>query len=145
MSLPTPSQSVSQKRFHQCVNHKKKLTLRHPSPTFGSFSFFQASIWLGVDKVLQELTKSYKNELRHLLQCCILIPRGGWCHQNYYSPQRILRNSYGPARNMKQFGLGWLKCVTGLSNWKTHAIDLKKRLMAWVFTIIFTLTRPKCM
>ena len=42
MSLPTPSQSVSHKRFHQCVNHKKKLSLRHPLPTFGSFSLFQA-------------------------------------------------------------------------------------------------------
>ena len=39
-----PSQSVSQKRFHQCVNHKKKLSLRRPLPTFDSFSFFQASI-----------------------------------------------------------------------------------------------------
>ena len=75
MFLPIPSQFVSHKGFHQCVNHKKKLTLRHPSPTFGSFSFFQASIGLGVDKLLQELTKSYKNELRHLLQCYILIPR----------------------------------------------------------------------
>ena len=75
MFLPIPSQFVSHKGFHQCVNHKKKLTLRHPSPTFGSFSFFQASIWLGVDKVLQELTKSYKNELRHLFQCCIFNPR----------------------------------------------------------------------
>ena len=75
MSLPTPSQSVSHKRFHQCVNHKKKLSLRHPLPTFGSFSFFQASLWLGVNKVLQKLTKSYKSELRHLFQCCILIPR----------------------------------------------------------------------
>ena len=76
MSLPTPSQSVSHKRFHyQCVNHKKKLSLRHPLQTFGSFSFFQASIWLGVNKVLQKVTKSYKNELRLLFQCCILIPR----------------------------------------------------------------------
>jgi hypothetical protein len=73
MSLPTPSQSVSHKRFHQCLNHKKKLNLRHPLPTFGSFSFFQASILLGVDKVLQKLTKSYKSELRHLFQCRILI------------------------------------------------------------------------
>jgi len=60
MSLPTPSQSVSHKRLHQCVNHKKKLSLRHLLPTFGSFSFFQASLWLGVDKVLQKLKKSYK-------------------------------------------------------------------------------------
>ena len=75
MSLPTPSQSVSHKRFHQCVNHKKNLSLRHPLPAFGSFSFFQASLWLEVDKVLQKLTKSYKNEPRHLFQCCILIPR----------------------------------------------------------------------
>jgi hypothetical protein len=75
MSLPNPSQSVSHKRFHQCVNHKKKLSLRHPLPTIGSFSFFQTSLWLGVDKVLQKLAKSYKSELKHLFQCCILIPR----------------------------------------------------------------------
>ena len=30
--------------FHQCVNHKKKLCLRYVLPTFGSFSFFQASL-----------------------------------------------------------------------------------------------------
>ena len=75
MTLPTPSQSVSHKRFHQCVNHKKKLHLRHPLPTFGSFSFFQASLWLGVNKVHQKQTKSCKSELKHLFQCCILIPR----------------------------------------------------------------------
>ena len=61
MSLPTPSQSVSHKRFHQCVDNKKKVILRDPFPTFGSFSFFQACLWLGVDKVvLQKLKKSYK-------------------------------------------------------------------------------------
>ena len=32
-------------------------------------------LWLGVNKVLQKITKSYKNELRHLFQWCILIPR----------------------------------------------------------------------
>ena len=68
MPLPTPSQSVSHKWFHHCMNHKKKLNLRHPLTTFGSFSFFQASIWLRVDKVLPKLTKSYKSELRHLFQ-----------------------------------------------------------------------------
>ena len=45
-----PNKSVSQKRFHQFVNHRKKLCLRHPLPMFDSFSFFQASIWLGLDK-----------------------------------------------------------------------------------------------
>ena len=75
MSLLTPSQSVSHKRFHQWVNHKKKISLRHPLPSFGSFSFFQASLWLGVDKVLQKLTKSYKSKVRHLFQCCNWIPR----------------------------------------------------------------------
>ena len=74
MSLPTPSQSVSHKWFHQCVNLKKKQSLRHPLSMFGSFSFFQESIWLRVDKVLRKLTKLYENELRHLFQCCILIP-----------------------------------------------------------------------
>ena len=75
MSLLTLSQSVSQKQFRQCVNHKKKPSFRHPLPTFGSFTFFQASLCLGVDKVLQKLTKSYKSELRHVFQRCILIPR----------------------------------------------------------------------
>ena len=72
MFLPTPCQFVSHKRFHQCANHKKELSLRHLLTTFDSFSFFQASLWLGVDKVLQKLTKT---ELKHLFQCCILIPR----------------------------------------------------------------------
>ena len=52
----------------------KKSSLKHPLRTFGSFTFFRASLWLGVNKVLQKLTKSYKGELRHLFQCCILIP-----------------------------------------------------------------------
>ena len=72
--MPTPSQSVSHKWFHQCVNHKKKLCLSYPSSNFGGFSFFKASLLLRVDKVLQKLTKSHKSELRHLLQSCILIP-----------------------------------------------------------------------
>ena len=71
MTLLTPSQCVSHKWFHQCVNLKKKPSLRHPIPTFGSFDFFQTSLWLVVDKVLQKLTKS---DPRHLFQCCILIP-----------------------------------------------------------------------
>ena len=75
MSFPTPSQSVSHKQFHQCLNYKKKLSLWHPLPTFCRFSFFQASLWLGVDKVLQKLPKSYKSEVRHLFHCYILIPR----------------------------------------------------------------------
>ena len=83
MSLPTPNQSVSHKQFHQCVNHKKKLSLRHFLPTFGSFSFFQATIWLGVDKELQKLTKSYKSGHRHLFQCCILIPRKCLCKTTF--------------------------------------------------------------
>ena len=42
-------------------------------PTFCSFSFWQASLWLGFDKVLKKLTKFYKCELRHSFQCCISI------------------------------------------------------------------------
>ena len=57
------------------MNHKKKLSLKHLLPTFGSFSFFQASLWLGVDKVLQKLTKPHQHELRHLFQSCFLISR----------------------------------------------------------------------
>ena len=74
-SLLTQSQSVSLKRFHQCVNHKKNLSLGYPLLTFGSFSFFHAFIWLGVDKILQKLAKCYESYLRHLFQCYILIPR----------------------------------------------------------------------
>ena len=74
MSLLTTSQSFSHKWFHQCIIHKKKLSLRHPLPTFGSFSFFQASLWLG-QWGTSKLTKFYTNELRHLFQCCILISR----------------------------------------------------------------------
>ena len=68
MFLPNPSQSVSRKRFHQCVNHEACFT------NFGSFRIFQSSLWLGVNKVLQKVTKLYKSELRNLLQYCILIP-----------------------------------------------------------------------
>ena len=104
MSLPTPSQSVSHKWFHQCVNLKKKQSLRHPLSMFGSFSFFQESIWLRVDKVLRKLTKLYENELRHLFQCCILIPRK--CPRKtpfQYtvppSPSLDFWSSYGPAQD----------------------------------------------
>ena len=38
MSLPTPSQSVSHKRFHQCVNHKKKLSYKHFLPIMTKYS-----------------------------------------------------------------------------------------------------------
>ena len=50
-----------------------KLSLRHLVPTFVSFRLFQASLWLGVDNVLEKLTEYYESELRHL--CCLLIPR----------------------------------------------------------------------
>ena len=56
MSLPTPSTSVSHRRFHQCVNHENKLDLRHPLPSFGSFGFFQASIWLKNKQTLVKLS-----------------------------------------------------------------------------------------
>ena len=75
MSLLTPSQSVSHKWFHQCVNHKQKLSLRHPLPTFGSFSYFQTSLSLGVEQGLQKLPKFDINDLRLLFHCFILIPR----------------------------------------------------------------------
>ena len=68
MSLLTPSQSVSHKQFHQCVKHKNRLSWSL-LPTSGIFSFFQASLWLRVKKVLQKLSKSDKSELSHLFQC----------------------------------------------------------------------------
>ena len=55
-----------------CINPKKTLSLRHPS---SNFSYFQISLWLGVDKGLQKLPKSDKNELRLLFDCFILISR----------------------------------------------------------------------
>ena len=121
MSFLTPSQSVSHKRVHQCVNQKKKLSLWHPLSTFGNFSFFQESLWLMVNKVLQKLTICYKRELKHLFQCCILISRKWPCKTPFQhtvppSPQfladqltlphpggggrldcALLRPSYGPA------------------------------------------------
>ena len=76
MHLPTPSQSVSLKWFHQCVNLKKKLSFRHPLPTFDSFSFFRHPFDSRLMRyILQKLTKSFEIELRHLFQCCILIPK----------------------------------------------------------------------
>ena len=59
MSLPTPSTSVSHRRFHQCVNHENKLDLRHPLPSFGSFGFFQASIWLKNEQTLVKLSSDF--------------------------------------------------------------------------------------
>ena len=129
MSLPASSQFVSHKQFHQHVNHKKKLSLRQPLPTsFGSFSFFQVSLWLlGVDKVLQKLPKSCKCQLWHLFQCFILIPRkphfntqwerwgqGTSAIHDYTWTQRSLRkvrNSYSP-HNLPTFLMlnnwGWI-------------------------------------
>ena len=76
MSLLTQSQSFSHKRFNRYVNHKKKLSLRHPLPTFGTFSFFQPSLWLGDNEVhTSKSNKILESELTHLFQCCILIPR----------------------------------------------------------------------
>ena len=102
MSLPTPSTSVSHRRFHQCVNHENKLDLRHPLPSFGSFGFFQASIWLGVDKVLQILTKFYKSDIYFNVASWFpgnvrLKP-----HFNTQCPHpRIFKPSYGPVSGMR--------------------------------------------
>ena len=79
MSLPTQRLFVSNKWYHQRVNHIKKLNLWHPIQNFGNFSFFQAFLGLWVYKVLLKLKKSYKSEFRHLFQWCILIPRKCQC------------------------------------------------------------------
>ena len=63
MSLLTPNQSVSHKWFYHCVNHKKKLSLFILLPVFDSFSFFKASLWLLVDKVLQKIQNLIKVRL----------------------------------------------------------------------------------
>ena len=76
MSLPTPSQSVSHKWFHQCVNHKKEAWgVLYQCLVVLAFSRHPFDSGLITDKVLQKLTKSYKSEIRHLFQCCILILR----------------------------------------------------------------------
>ena len=66
MSLLTPGQSISQKRFRQCVNHKKKPSLRHPFPTFGGFNFFRHPFASGS-------TKSYKR-LKNLFTAASWYP-----------------------------------------------------------------------
>ena len=99
----TPSQSVSHKWFYQCVNHRKNLSLMHPLPAFGSFRFFQASLWLRVKKVLETLTKSYKSEIRHLCQCCILFP---WKCRRKTSFQHTV-----PPPLYPQFRLSWLHII----------------------------------
>ena len=134
MSLATPSQSVSHKRFHQCVNHKKKLSLRHPLPTFGSFSFFfRHQLDSGLIRyILQKLTKSYKNELRHLFQYCILIPRKCQrktpCQHTVPSPLRYSKSHI--------FSETWHKMILGvivlncLSQWFLSVLSnpLKSRI-----------------
>ena len=141
----------------------KKLSLRHPLPTFGSYSFFQASIWLRDDKVLQKLTKSYKNELRHLFQCCILIPRKcprktpfqhtvQWC-EGARSPSMPLVSA-GPVKNHSEglrvkssfmdvyFSVSWVvkfsrvgfKINTILSDIHTNQIIWPK-LKTWILVI----------
>ena len=42
---------------------------------FGSFSYFQTFLSLGVEQRLQKLPKFYINDLRLLFHCNILIPR----------------------------------------------------------------------
>ena len=42
-------------------------------------------------KVLQKLTKSYKSELRHLFQCCILIPRNVHVKPHFNTQWRELK------------------------------------------------------
>ena len=59
--LPTPSWSVTHKQFYQCVNTKKKLSLGYSLSSFSSYSYFQTSLWLGVEKGLQKLTRFDKN------------------------------------------------------------------------------------
>ena len=94
MALNVVWQMVASKRFNYHEDGMKKLLhnqqgtihilrKRHPLSTFGSFSFFQAALWLGVDKVLQKLTKSYRSELWHLFQFCILIPRKCPCKNQF--------------------------------------------------------------
>ena len=90
------------------MNHKKQLRLRHPLPTFGSFSFFQASLWLGVNKVLQKQTKSYKSVHRHLFQCCILIPKK-------YSRKNPFKLTVPPPPSS-----GFLDLPTALLNERSH-------------------------
>ena len=99
MSLPTQRLFVSNKWYHQRVNHIKKLNLWHPIQNFGNFSFFQAFLGLWIYKVLLKLKKSYKSEFRHLFQWCILIPRKCQCKtpfQHTVPPPLILAYELTP-------------------------------------------------
>ena len=59
----------------QIVNSKKEAIFEYPLSNFGSFSYFQTSLSLGVEQGLQKLQKFDINDLRLLFHCNILIPR----------------------------------------------------------------------
>ena len=82
---------------------------------FGSFSYFQTSLSLGVEQGLQKLPKFDINDLKHLFHYYILIPRKcprktpfktqyWYCGRNLPPPDWIFQNlrrsphpgSYGP-------------------------------------------------
>ena len=93
------------------------------------------SLWLQVDKVLQKLTKSYKSELRHLFQCCILIPRK--ClfktpFQHTVPPpsdfQTVLRPCYVP-------GSSWFSEMTHTQFWNRDKMTSgKEHQLCFLFT-----------
>ena len=73
--MPTPSWSVPYKQFYYLVNSKKEAEFEYPLSNFGSFSYFQTSISVGVEQRLQRLPKFDINDLKLSFHCCILIPR----------------------------------------------------------------------
>ena len=63
MSLPTPSQFVSHKQFHQCVNHKKAKFEASITNFWYIVLAFPGISLTRVEKVFQKLTKSYKSDI----------------------------------------------------------------------------------
>ena len=75
MFLLTPSQSVSHKGFHQCVNHKKKLSWGILYQLLVVLAFSRHQFDSGSIRYFKNWQNLIKINSRHLFQCCILIPR----------------------------------------------------------------------
>ena len=68
---PTPSWFVPYKQFYQHVKFKKEAKFEYPLSNFGSFSYFQTSLSLGVEQGLQKLPKFDINDLRLLFRLAV--------------------------------------------------------------------------
>ena len=89
----TQSQSVSQKRFYQCVNPKQKLTFRHSLSTFGFLAVSRPDMSL-----TPELTKDFKN-------CQNLIKMSS---DFYFTLTFQKMSALSPIQHRGYFGVGYL-------------------------------------